>query len=147
MKKYVCPYCEKELPIYKNPFPTVDVIVYHPDRGVVLVRRGKEPFGYALPGGFMEIGETVEQGAVREVLEETNLHITLDRLLGVYSDPSRDPRFHTISTVFVATAANPEAVLGGDDAAEAGFFPLTALPSLVFDHGKILEDFIKSLGV
>ena len=126
---------------YRNPFPTVDIVIHDPERGVVLVRRKNPPHGWALPGGFVDYGESVEHAAVREALEETGLHVRLKHLLGVYSDPARDPRHHTISTVFTATADKPEEVQGGDDAAEACFFPLSALPDLVFDHARILADF------
>jgi 8-oxo-dGTP diphosphatase len=125
----------------------VDVVIYHAERGVVLVRRKNPPYGWALPGGFVEYGETVEGAAVREAGEETALRVRLTALLGVYSDPARDSRMHTISTVFTGTAENPDEVRGGDDAQEARFFALSALPEpLAFDHGKILQDFADSLG-
>ena len=126
---------------YRNPFPTVDIVIHDPERGVVLVRRKNPPHGWALPGGFVDYGEAVEHAAIREALEETCLHVRLERLLGVYSDPARDPRHHTISTVFIATAYNPEEAQGGDDAAEVCFFLLNVLPELVFDHARILADF------
>jgi 8-oxo-dGTP diphosphatase len=132
--------------IHKRPAPTVDIIIHEPGQGIVLVRRRFPPPGWALPGGFVEYGETVEEAAVRETREETNLDVTLTGLLGVYSDPQRDPRGHTISTVFTARAENPSALRGGDDAAEARFFPLDGLPeNLAFDHGRILHDFRDSL--
>ncbi len=115
-------------------------------RGLVLVKRKNPPLGWALPGGFVDYGERVEQAAVREAREETGLDISLSGLLGVYSDPARDPRMHTISTVFIAEASNPDAVAGGDDAAEAEFFPLDALPeNIVFDHRKIIDDFLLTI--
>ena len=141
MPSLLCPQCGHQVETWRNPAPTVDIIIHEPGQGVVLVRRGKPPYGHALPGGFVEEGESVEAAAVREALEETALHITLTGLLGVYSDPARDPRRHTMSTVFVARAANPEAVCGGDDAAEAAFCPLDALPVLAFDHARILTHF------
>lgn len=140
-KVLLCPVCGTAVKTWRNPAPTVDVIIHDPLRGVVLVRRGTPPYGHALPGGFVEEGETVEQAAVREALEETGLHIVLEGLLGVYSDPARDPRRHTLSTVFTASARNPEAVKGGDDAAEARFYPLDDLPPPVFDHALILDHF------
>jgi 8-oxo-dGTP diphosphatase len=108
-----------------------------------LVARRFEPLGWALPGGFVETGETTEDAAVREAFEETGLTVRLCGLLGVYSDPRRDPRLHTVSTVYTARAENPEAIRGGDDAAEARFFPLSSLPRTVFDHDRILDDFCK----
>lgn len=128
----------------RNPYPTVDIIIHDEKRGIVLVKRKNPPHGWALPGGFVDYGESVEQAAIREAKEETSLDVLLRGLVGVYSDPKRDPRFHTISIVFYATTATPDAVHGRDDAAEASFFSLSALPVLVFDHQKIVEDFISS---
>jgi len=123
----------------RNPLPTADVVIEVGDR-VVLVRRKHPPPGWAIPGGFVEVGESVETAAVREALEETGLHVTLTTLLGVYSDPARDPRHHTISTVYVGRASG--APTGGDDAAEARLFSEGDLPSpLAFDHAKILADY------
>lgn len=131
---------------YRNPLPTVDVVIHVPGRGVVLIQRRNPPPGWALPGGFVDVGETVEEAAVREALEETGLRVVLTGLLGVYSDPMRDPRQHTISTVFTALAENPEAMAGADDAAEARIFPLGQWPQpMAFDHGRILEDFLAGL--
>ncbi len=125
----------------RNPLPTADVVIEVGDR-VVLVRRKYPPPGWAIPGGFVEIGETVETAAVREALEETGLRVTLTALLGVYSDPARDPRHHTISTVYVGRAEG--APTGGDDAAEARLFGEDDLPSpLAFDHAKILSDYFR----
>lgn len=125
----------------RNPLPTADVLIEVGDR-VVLVRRKHPPPGWAIPGGFVEAGETVETAAVREALEETGLRVTLTALLGVYSDPARDPRHHTISTVYVGSASGSPA--GGDDAAEARLFGENDLPSpLAFDHAKILADYFK----
>lgn len=137
-----CPRCQRHL----NPLPTVDTIIHFPDQGIVLIKRRNFPVGWALPGGFVEVGETVEQAARRETLEETGLRVTLTSLLGVYSDPSRDPRQHTISTVFTARPEPGTVPRGGDDAAEAVIFPLDALPEdIVFDHTRIISDFIASL--
>jgi 8-oxo-dGTP diphosphatase len=119
------------------------VLIACPGKGVVLVARRFEPLGWALPGGFVETGEKTEDAAVREAFEETGLTVRLCGLLGVYSDPRRDPRLHTVSTVYIARAEDPEAIRGGDDAAEARFFPLSSLPCTVFDHGLILADFCK----
>jgi len=124
---------------HRNPLPTADVIIEVGDR-IVLVRRKNPPEGWAIPGGFVEVGETVETAAVREALEETGLSVDLVLLLGVYSDPSRDPRFHTVGTVYVGRADGKPA--GGDDAAEARLFGEEDLPSpIAFDHAKILSDY------
>lgn len=130
---------------HRNPAPTVDLIIYDPARGVVLVERRNPPLGWALPGGFVDYGETCEAAARREAKEETGLDVVLTSLVGVYSDPARDPRGHTMSVVYAAQARNPEALAAGDDAAKALFFPLEALPPLAFDHGRILGDFMSGI--
>lgn len=123
----------------RSPLPTVDVIIETAPDTVVLVRRRHPPLGWALPGGFVDYGETLEQAAAREALEETGLQVELLRQLHTYSDPGRDPRQHTITTVFSALAEGTP--VGGDDAAEARVYPLDALPeALAFDHRSILED-------
>jgi len=121
-----------------NPVPTVDVII-RVGGGIVLVRRRNPPLGWALPGGFVDVGETLEAAAAREALEETGLVVRLARQFHAYSDPARDPRQHTISTVFLADADGIPR--GGDDAAEARVFPAGELPALVFDHAQILADY------
>ncbi|AGW14060.1 NUDIX domain-containing protein [Megalodesulfovibrio gigas] len=127
---------------FRNPTPTVDVVIYDPARGVLLIERKNPPPGWALPGGFVDEGETVEAAAIREAREETGLDVVLTGLLGVYSDPARDPRKHTMSTVFIGQAVDPGAFAAGDDAGAARFFPLGAWPEVVaFDHRQILEDF------
>jgi 8-oxo-dGTP diphosphatase len=132
---------------YENPTPTVDCIIQvsRPDapseqRGIVLIRRKNAPIGWALPGGFVDRGEPLHHAAVREAKEETGLDVELIEQFFTYSDPKRDPRMHTISTVYIGRAgAEP---VGSDDAAEARVFPLDALPSdLCFDHGRILADY------
>ncbi|MEW6720689.1 MAG: NUDIX hydrolase [Thermodesulfobacteriota bacterium] len=124
---------------FRNPLPTADMIIEVGDR-IVLVRRKNPPEGWAIPGGFIEEGEAAESAAVREALEETGLSVELVALLGVYSDPSRDPRFHTISTVYIGRAEGSPA--GADDAAEARLFGEGDLPSpIAFDHAKILRDY------
>ncbi|ADC89444.1 NUDIX hydrolase [Thermocrinis albus DSM 14484] len=113
-------------------------------KGLVLIERRYEPKGFALPGGFVEVGERVEEACLREVKEETGLEGSIVRLLGVYSDPHRDPRFHVVSVVFIVDAeGEPKA---GDDAKGVSVFPLESLPfdRLVFDHKKILLDFLRS---
>jgi len=126
-----------------TPPVAADVIIElvdRPGRPVVLVRRGHPPYGWALPGGFVEVGETVEAAAAREALEETGLEVAGLELVGVYSDPDRDPRGHTVSVVFAATASG--APRGGDDAAEAAAFLPEAWPELAFDHARILSDWL-----
>jgi 8-oxo-dGTP diphosphatase len=123
----------------RGPSPTVDVVIALAGDRVVLVRRKHPPPGWALPGGFVDEGETLEAAAVREAKEETGLDVTLTDLLYVYSDPRRDPRRHTLSAVFLGRASGEPA--GGDDAAEARGFAWTALPSpIAFDHAEILRD-------
>lgn len=143
MEKVIsCPHCAGDIVSYANPSPTVDVIIYHPERGVVLIERKNPPHGYALPGGFVDEGECAEAGAVREMREETSLDVTLTGLLGVYSDPTRDPRSHNLGVVYVGSTACPDALCAGDDAASAAFHSLDALPdTMAFDHRKILEQF------
>ena len=107
--------------------------------GIILIARKNKPLGWALPGGFVDYGESLEQAAVREALEETGLNVTLIQQLKTYSVPDRDPRHHTISTVFIAKAEGlPQA---GDDAGSVDVFTKENLPSLVFDHAKILADY------
>jgi 8-oxo-dGTP diphosphatase len=123
---------------FRNPAPTVDVVILLPGDRVVLVQRRNPPHGWALPGGFVEEGEPLEAAAVREAREETGLEVQLAEQFHAYSDPRRDPRRHTISTVFLGRADGEPR--GGDDAAEARAFPWTALPELVFDHCEIVAD-------
>lgn len=124
----------------KGPALTVDVIIEMTGGGIVLVERRNPPHGWALPGGFVEYGETVEQAAVREAREETGLDVDLVRQLHVYSDPARDPRSHTVSVVFVGRASG--APRGGSDAATARVFARDELPApIVFDHAAILDDY------
>jgi 8-oxo-dGTP diphosphatase len=124
---------------HRNPKPTVDVVILLPGDRVVLVERRNEPRGWALPGGFVDEGETLETAAAREAREETGLEVRLREQFHSYSDPRRDPRGHTISTVFLGQAEGTPA--GGDDAARAEAFPWTGLPGpLVFDHAEILSD-------
>lgn len=127
------------MPPPAGPSPTVDVVIALPGDRVVLVRRKHPPPGWALPGGFVDVGETLEAAAVREVKEETGLDVTLLDLLYVYSDPRRDPRRHTVSTVFLGRAVGEPQ--GADDADEARAFAWGALPEpIAFDHAEILRD-------
>lgn len=145
-KEVVCPHCGKPYSCFRNPAPTADVVIYEPGRGVVIIRRKHAPLGFALPGGFIDEGEQAEAAAVREMREETGLDVELTGLLGVYSRPKRDPRQHTLTVVYTGRARNPEAVMAGDDAAHAAFYPLDDLPApLVFDHAEILEHFRQTL--
>ena len=127
----------------RNPFPTVDVLIQIGDH-LLWIYRKNEPRGWALPGGFVDYGESVEEAARREAEEETGLKVTLEDLLYVYSDPERDPRQHNLSVVFTARA-NGEP-MAADDAAEARLFPLQEPPEeIVFDHRRIYDDFIEFL--
>ena len=139
--KLYCPHCGTAVQTYRNPAPTVDVIILDPQRGVVLVERKNPPLGYALPGGFIEYGESAEDAARREALEETGLTIRLRGLLGVYSNPERDPRRHTLSVVYVADYDAMDALQAGDDAAAVALHPLNELPPLAFDHALMLAQF------
>jgi 8-oxo-dGTP diphosphatase len=128
---------------YRNPVPTVDIIIEAEDHGqtkIVLIERKNPPHGWAIPGGFVDYGESLESAACREAKEETGLDVELVRQFHSYSDPQRDPRQHTISTVFIATTSGkPE---GADDALRADLFSVNNLPSpIVFDHAKILDDY------
>ena len=137
----VCPHCGEVVERYRNPFPTVDIII-EVKGGIVLIQRNNPPYGWAIPGGFVDYGETLEEAAVREAKEETNLDVELVSQLGAYSGPDRDPRQHTISFVFVARAkGTPEP---SDDASDAGVFDLASLPeTMAFDHKEILRDYFE----
>jgi ADP-ribose pyrophosphatase YjhB (NUDIX family) len=135
-----CPHCGGAIERYKNPLPTVDIII-ETGAGIVLIKRKNQPYGWALPGGFVDYGETLEAAAVREAKEETSLDVELISQFRAYSDPSRDPRHHTISIVFIARAASGKPV-AADDAVDTGVFNRGNLPSdLAFDHGRILQDY------
>ncbi len=128
---------------YKNPIPAVDLIIEIEGQGLVLIERLNPPPGWALPGGFVEVGESLEQAAVREAKEETCLDVELLGQFHTYSDPNRDPRMHCISTVFVARATGtPRAE---DDAKSVAVYPKDQLPDvLAFDHRQILKDYLNS---
>ncbi|HEY0838583.1 MAG TPA: NUDIX hydrolase [Vulgatibacter sp.] len=129
------------MPEHRNPLPTVDCVIELPDGRIVLVRRKNPPHGWALPGGFVDEGERLDLAAIREAKEETGLDVALTEQFFTYSDPRRDPRKHTISTVFLATAEGEP--LGADDAEEAKAFAPDSLPDLVFDHEEILADVLR----
>ena len=130
----------------KTPYLTTDGIIelYVGDtfKGIVLIERRNDPKGLALPGGFVDVGESVENALRREMKEETDLDVEISQMHGVYSNPNRDPRFHTASVVFIAKAQGQPK--GGDDAKEAKLYRLDEIPMdlLVFDHSEILKDYL-----
>lgn len=126
---------------YRNPLVTVDVII-EINPGIVLIERKNPPYGWALPGGFVDYGESLETSAVREAKEETSLDIRLVEQFHAYSDPDRDPRHHTVTTVFIAQGTGtPQSA---DDAKNIGVFTRENLPSpIAFDHAKIIRDYFQ----
>ncbi len=132
--------------VYRNPALTVDGVLVEDDK-VLLIKRKNEPFKgrYALPGGFVEYGEVVEDAVVREFKEETGLDCVIRRLLGVYSDPDRDPRGHTVSIVFELEKTGGR-LKADSDAEEVEFLQLDSLPAMAFDHDEIIEDHLLSTG-
>jgi 8-oxo-dGTP diphosphatase len=138
-----CPHCNVDVHIYRNPVPTVDIII-EIDPGIVLIERKNPPLGWALPGGFVDYGESYEEAALREAKEETGLIVTELRQFHTYSDPGRDARMHTASTVFIGTAQGKP--IAADDAISARIFSRENLPSLAFDHKRILDDYFQSAG-
>ncbi len=131
------------MPRPRTPEIAADIVIElddRPGRPIVIIERGHPPLGHALPGGFVDIGETVEHAAVREAREETGLEVTLAGLLGVYSDPARDPRGHTVAIVYVANArGEPRA---GDDATGVLVADPERVPPLIGDHGRIVADYL-----
>jgi len=125
--------------VHKSPLLTVDAII-EVEGGIVLIKRKNPPHGWAIPGGFVDYGETIEDAVCREMKEETGLDIDLVRQFHTYSDPKRDPRHHTVTTIFIATAqGRPKA---DDDAEEAEVFTRDTLPEdMAFDHRQVLEDY------
>lgn len=126
---------------YRNPLVTVDIIIEIMG-SIVLIKRANPPYGWALPGGFVEYGESLETAAIREAKEETSLDVTLQEQFHTYSEPDRDPRHHAVSTVFIASAkGTPRAA---DDAKQAGLFTKDTLPGpIVFDHKRIIRDYFQ----
>lgn len=123
----------------RNPVPTVDLVIRY-GGGIILIKRRNPPEGWALPGGFVDYGEPLEGAAVREAKEETGLTVSLVRQFHTYSDPGRDPRQHTITTVFIAEASGE--AKAGDDAGALGVFNAGDLPeNIAFDHKQILNDY------
>jgi len=134
---------------YKYPRPAVTtdciVITGEAEPKVLLIQRGEQPFkgGWAFPGGFMNMDETTEQCAIRELEEETGLKVSKVNQIGAYSKVERDPRGRTVTVAYLAIVDAPIAVNGQDDASKAQWFPLSALPELAFDHADIMQDAIK----
>ncbi|MBP7654288.1 NUDIX hydrolase [Candidatus Dependentiae bacterium] len=145
-KKIQCVKCGNEWETWNNPIPTVDALIEIYEnkeyKGIVLIERKNFPYGWAIPGGFMDYGETAEYTAVREAKEETGLNVDITGLLGFYSDPSRDPRHHTVTAVYICRAEGIP--IAGDDAKNAKIFlPEKIRESLAFDHSKVINDYIK----
>jgi len=137
---------------YPRPALTVDALILAGEGeewNILLIRRGKEPYKnlWALPGGFVDMEETLEQACLRELQEETGLHLEQLSQFRVFDAPGRDPRHRTISVVFHGIAETPASVRGGDDASDAGWFPLSDLPQLAFDHREIISAFQLAVGL
>lgn len=143
--KQRCPQCGAVVQVYRNPLLTVDILIEMPGEGIVLIERKNPPLGWAIPGGFVDYGESLEAAAIREAGEETGLELEDLRQFHAYSDPRRDPRGHTVSVVFTARGRGvPKA---GDDAKNLKIFPFDRLPeTLVFDHTLILSDYFERRG-
>lgn len=136
---------------YRNPVPTVDIIIEITDHNnynlsgtkIVIIRRKNPPYGWALPGGFVDYGESLENAAIREAKEETSLNVELIKQFHTYSEPGRDPRQHTISTVYIAKAFGIP--VGMDDALEAKLIDRNSIPDdMAFDHGIIIKDYFNN---
>jgi len=128
---------------YKNPIPTVDIIIKIDNESILLIKRKKFPYGWAIPGGYVDNNESLENAAIREAKEETGLDVTLLRQFHSYSEPNRDPRHHTISTVYIAIANGIP--MAADDALEVKIFSKKNLPNdIAFDHRQILYDFFNN---
>ena len=133
---------------YKNPRLTTDIFIFDDNQNFILIKRKNEPYKnhWALPGGFVDYGECVEDAAIREALEETSINVKLEHLVGVYSDPSRDPRGHTVSIVYTARG-NMNEMKADDDACDVNIFTKKDLKklNLAFDHSKIINDCLNSI--
>jgi len=142
-----CPNCGGMIEVFKNPVPTVDIIIeieINREKGIVLIYRKNPPHGWAIPGGYVNYGESLESCGVREAYEETSLKVELVRQFHTYSDPERDERQHNISTVFIAKPVGGR-LKASSDAKEIGVFTKENLPHpLVFDHKKILNDYFSN---
>ena len=141
-----CPKCGTSVTVYRNPFLTVDIVIEIPGKGVVLIERKNPPYGWALPGGFVDYGESLETAAYREAKEETGLELEKLAQFRAYSEPDRDPRHHTVTVVFTARGrGEPKAM---DDAKGIGVFAKEALPDrIAFDHAKILADYFSFIAL
>ena len=141
-KEERCPRCGEVLRLYRNPLLTVDIIIEVAPKRIILIERKNPPFGWAIPGGFVDYGETLEEAAIREAREETGMELVNLRQFHAYSDPERDPRGHTVSVVF--TAAGRGFPKAADDAKNLQVFSLDELPErLAFDHSLILSDYCR----
>lgn len=140
-----CPKCGTKVKVLRNPLLTVDIVIRMGDSGIVLIERKNPPHGWALPGGFVDYGESLEAAALREAREETGLELEDLQQFRAYSDPGRDPRHHTVTVVF--TSLGRGTLRGADDARQARVFQPSELPdNLAFDHGKILSDYLEAQG-
>lgn len=145
IKTIKCGKCGNQWEVWNNPIPTVDALIEIYDKneykGIVLIDRKNYPYGWAIPGGFMDYGESAETTAVREAQEETGLQVEITGLLGFYSDPDRDPRHHTVTAAYVCRASGiPKA---GDDAKDAKIFAPDKIDvQLAFDHKKVICDYL-----
>ena len=139
-KSVSCKTCGADVELFRNPLPTVDIIIEMPEGGIVFIHRKNEPRKWALPGGYVDYGETLEAAAAREAKEETSIEVSGLRQFHAYSDPARDERSHNISVVF--TAKGEGEFKAADDADDIGIFGRDSLPSdLAFDHAKIVDDY------
>ncbi len=138
-----CSRCGNLVRLYRNPLLTVDIIIEMPEERIVLIERQNPPLGWAIPGGFVDYGESLEAAAIREAREETGMDLVDLRQFHAYSDPRRDPRGHTVSVVFTALGKGlPKA---GDDAKNLSLFSWDSLPeNLAFDHSLILSQYLQS---